>query len=73
MKQSKIMGRALSENRWDKSSETVRDRAGNSNFVTRTGKDEIIMPLSVVGQGMPDDFGQRVKDALKVLGMQSKS
>ena len=56
MKQSKIMGRALSEKRWDKSSETVLDPKVTSEFVVTTRRNgDIVIPLFRVGCPLPKD------------------
>jgi len=68
-KPSVIMGRALSEKRWDKSSETVlAPRVGNSEMVITTRRDgSVVIPLSRVGQGIPDDLSEVIGDVLKVM------
>jgi hypothetical protein len=61
MKQSKIMGRALSEKRWDKSSETVIQQGAASDPIplisTRTA---LIVPIFRIGYGIPKDTGDLV-------------
>ena len=61
MKQSKIMGRALSQKRWDKSSETVINEGMASEPIplisTRTA---LIVPIFRIGYGIPKDTGDLV-------------
>jgi len=68
-KTSVVMGRALSEKRWDKSSETViPPRGGTSEMVITTRRDgSVVIPLSRVGQGVPDDLNEVINDVLKVM------
>lgn len=54
---SKVMGRALSERRWDKATEAVLPpKAGRREMVLgTTGRGEIVIPINRVGAAMPDD------------------
>lgn len=69
-KPSVIMGRALSEKRWDKSSETVLPPkpSGTSEMVVVTRPNgDVVLPLSVVGQGIPDDYNEVVRDIIRAM------
>jgi hypothetical protein len=61
MKQSTIMGRALSEKRWDKASETVIAQGMASDpielIATRTS---LIIPIFRLGYGVPKDTNDLV-------------
>ena len=64
MKHSRIMGRALSEKRWDKATETVIKQGVPSEPIplisTRTA---LVVPIFRVGYGVPQD----TKDLVGIL------
>ena len=61
MKQSTIMGRALSEKRWDKASETVIHQGMASEPITLiTTRTSLIFPIFRVGYATPKDTNDLV-------------
>jgi len=68
-KPSVIMGRALSQKCWDKSSESVTaPRNTTSEMVISNRRDgSVVIPLSRVGQGIPDDLTEIINDIMKVM------
>lgn len=68
MKQSKIMGRALSEKRWDKASETVIAQGMASEPITLVAtRTSLIVPIFRLGYGVPKDTNDLV-DILRRMG-----
>ena len=69
MKQSRIMGRALSQKRWDKATETVIQQGAPSDPIplisTRTS---LIVPIFRIGYGVPKDTGD-LTDILRRMGV----
>jgi hypothetical protein len=67
-KENRRMGRLLSEHRFDKASgEATAPRPKPSEMTIVSTKTGVILPLFRVGQGIPDDFPQVVKDILKAM------
>ena len=61
MKQSKIMGRALSEKRWDKASETVIAQGMGSEPITLIAtRNALVFPIFRLGYGVPKDTNDLV-------------
>jgi len=67
-KANRRMGRLLAERRYSKGTDSATAApVGNSEMVIKTTKTGVILPLNRVGQGIPEDFDQMVKDVLKAV------
>lgn len=67
-KPNRRMGRLLAESRYNKSDDSAMPTPlGNSEMIIKTTKSGVILPLNRVGQGIPDDFDQMVKDIVKAV------